>query len=363
MSELRTELLSQLNTLHRLTQTEEMIARVRRVQAASDAVERELARNAEQCRERSRLLRDLIGEQGGVLDLVGAAVGRLSAAAKAQLEQGTTLPEALLSDLALEHQMLDRARFVKLLALPLNESQVTDVMGRLETAHTATIEWIESILAEVAVGAPTKLRPTPAQVAVATGRRIAFFGARRAASAVNRSVAAFDNVQHRVGQTAEQVQHRVGQKAEEVQHRVGQTAGQVQHRVGQTAGQVQHRVGQTAGQVQHRVGQTAGDALDKLQRLRRDTSEVVVAGRDAALARAEEVAREEGALRAEELPIKEYDALNAGMASARIEKLDDIHDVQVVLTYERTNKNRASVVRAAQSWSEELTQQFIDATS
>lgn len=335
MSDLRTELLSQLNTLHRLTSTEEMIAQVRRVQATSDAIERELARNAEMCRERSQLLRDLITELGGVHDLVGAAVGRLSATAKAQLEQGTTLPEALFSDLSLEHQLLDRAGFVKLLARALQESHATEVMERLETAHTATISWIEEILAEFAVGAPTKLRPTPAQAAVATGRRIAFFGARRAASAVNRSVAAFGTVQHRVGQTAEQVQTR--------------------------------------------VGQTAGDAVDILQRLRRDTNEVVVAGRDAALSRAEEVARDEGAdraadavhgtreslgaLHAEELPIKGYDALNAGVASARIEKLDDVHDVQVVLTYEQANKNRASVVRAAQASTEELTQEFSDATS
>ena len=346
MTELRTELLSQLNTLHRLTSTEEMIAQVRRVQATSDVIERELARNAEMCRERGRALREVITELGGVHDLVGAAVGRLSATAKAQLELGTTLPEALFSDLALEHQLLDRARFVTLLGSALKESGVTELMERLETAHTATIAWIEEILAEVAVGAPTKLRPTPTQAAVATGRRVAFFGARRAASAVNRSVAAFGTVQHRVGQTAEQVQHRVGQTAE---------------------------------QVQNRVGQTAGDAVDLLARLRRDTSEVAVAGRDAALTRAEEVAREEGAdraaeavrgtreslgaLRAEELPINDYDALNAGMASARIEKLDEVHDVQVVLTYEQANKNRASVVRAAQTRTEELTPEFSDATS
>lgn len=335
MSDLRNELVAQLNTLHRLTQAEEMIAQVRRVQATSSAVERELARNAEMCRERSRLLRDLISDLGGVHDLVGAAVGRLSATAKTQLEQGTTLPEALLSDLTLEHQLLDRASFVKLIARAIDEPKVVDVMDRLETAHTATIEWLESILAEVAVGAPTKLRPTPAQAAVATGRRIAFFGARQAASAVNRSVAAF--------------------------------------------GTVQHRVGQTAGEMQQRVGQTAGDAVDKLQRLRRDTGEVVVAGRDAALSRAEEVAREEGAgrtadivreareslgaLSAQELPIKGYDSLNAGMACSRIEKLGEVHDVQVVLSYEQANKNRASVVRAAQARMEELAQEFSEASS
>src|SRR5664279_2695497 len=89
---LRDELLSQLNTLLRLTHTEEMITQVRRTQAMTDVVERELARNALMCRERAALIPAL----DGVYDVVGAAVGRLSAAAKAQLEQGTTLPEALL---------------------------------------------------------------------------------------------------------------------------------------------------------------------------------------------------------------------------------------------------------------------------
>ena len=58
-----------------------------------------------------------------------------------------------------------------------------------------------------------------------------------------------------------------------------------------------------------------------------------------------------------------YLFLAVPMASAQIEKLDDVHDVQVVLTYEQANKNRASVVRSAQTRTEELTQEFSDANS
>ena len=343
---LRDELLSQLNTLLRLTHTEEMITEVRRTQAMTDVVERELARNALMCRERAALLRELIPALDGVYDVVGAAVGRLSAAAKTQLEQGTTLPEALFTDLTLEHQLLDRARYVKRLGEAVQEPRVVEVMARLEMAHTATVVWLESILAEVGAGQPAKLRPTTAQAAVATGRRIAFFGARRAAHAVNRSVAAF---------------------------------GQVQHRFGHTAGDVSHRVRQQAGDVQHRVTRRADGAVDTLQRLGRDTTEVLTAGRDGALNRAEKVAREDGndrtaqvvhetreslgALRVDELPIRDYDTLSAGMAASRIERLDSVHAVTVVLAYERANKRRAGVTRAAEARISELSPELSDATS
>jgi len=339
---MRDELLSQLNTLLRLTHTEEMVAQVRRTQAMTDAVERELARNALLCRERAVELRDLISALDGVQDVFGMAVGRLSAAAKSQLEQGTTLPEALFTDLALEHQLLDRTRYVRRLGEELHEPRVIDAMERLEAAHTANVEWLDSVLAELAAGEPAKLRPTTAQAAVASGRRIAFFGTRQAAHAINRSVAAF---------------------------------GQVQHRFEHRAGDVQHRLRQRAGDVQHRVAESADGAMDLLLRLGRDTSEVLIAGRDAALNRAEDVAREEGsvrvadevhvvreslgALRVDELPITDYDDLNAGMASARIEQLDSVDEVEVVLAYEWANKHRPSVTKAADARISELR----DATS
>jgi hypothetical protein len=47
--------------------------------------------------------------------VVAAAVGLLGAAAKTQLEQGSTLPEALFTDLTVERQLLDQARFAHLL--------------------------------------------------------------------------------------------------------------------------------------------------------------------------------------------------------------------------------------------------------
>ena len=42
-----------------------------------------------------------------------------------------------------------RARYARTLAESLDYSQVLPVLDRLETAHTATIEWLETRLAEV----------------------------------------------------------------------------------------------------------------------------------------------------------------------------------------------------------------------
>ena len=227
------ELLGQRNTLRRLTRTEEMTAQVRRTQATSADAERELARDAQVCRGRGGLLRELIPALDGVYGLVAAAVGRLGAAAKAQLEQGSTLPEALVTDLTVERQLLHRARFAQRLGAAGQQPRVGEVMERLEAAHTATVEWLESSLAGLAAGQPATLRPTTAQAA---GRRIASFAARQAAHGLNRSVAAI--------------------------------------------GQAQHRVRHTAGDVSYRVARNADGAVGRLQRLDRDTNQVLTAGRD-----------------------------------------------------------------------------------
>src|SRR2546423_3550270 len=183
------EIIAELNTLLRLTQTETAIAQTRRAQAASDRIERELRQNAEKCEERSRLLTDTIRDLGGVPDVVGGAFGVLSANAKAIGEQGQTPAEALLGDLALEHQLFDRARYVKMLAKAANQARVVRAMERLETAHGKTIEWIETRLGEVAVGGPVAIQPSPTQLAMGYAQRIAFFPTRQYVDFLNRSVA------------------------------------------------------------------------------------------------------------------------------------------------------------------------------
>jgi hypothetical protein len=189
-------------------------------------------------------------------------------------------------------------------------------MERLEAAHTATVEWLESSLADLAAGQPAKLRPTTAQ-------------SRDGGSPASRPA----------------------------RPRTGSTARWPRSARRSTASGTPRATCPTA--------RNAVGAVGRLQRLDRDTNQVLTAGRNPALNRAEEVLREDGndrvaevvhetrsslgVLRVDELPIPGYDTLNVGMASNAIEELADVHDVEVVLTYERAHKGRTSVTWAAEA--------------
>ena len=180
-------LVTQLNSLLRLTHAETLIAQTRRAQAASDVIERELAANADKAKERAQLLTDAIKNLGSLPDVVGVAVGRVSAAVKASTEQGQDLTDALLADLALEHELLDRTRLARMITEQLKETRTLKVLDRLEDAHTASIDWLMTRLAEVAVGGPTALRPTTMQSVVGVSRRATQFPAQQAAATLNLS--------------------------------------------------------------------------------------------------------------------------------------------------------------------------------
>ena len=125
------KLINQLRALVLLTQTEEQVARTRIAQARTDAVRRELTQNADNAAERTRLIADQLRRLGGVPDVVTPAIGRLSAALKATFEHGEPLDEALLQDLLLEHQLLDRATYLKALAESASETQLRQLAERL----------------------------------------------------------------------------------------------------------------------------------------------------------------------------------------------------------------------------------------
>jgi bacterioferritin (cytochrome b1) len=312
------ELRGELNALLRLTQTEAVIAQIRRAQARDEAIEKELAQNADNCEDRARRLTQAIRDLGGVPDIFGAAIGRAAAVAKAQAEQGQPLAEALLGDLALERQLLDRARFARVLAETADERKVVRLMERLETAHSATVEWINTRLAEHAVGGPTAIRPTPVQAAVGVSRRVATFPARQAVDSLNRSIVAF-------------------------------------------------------GEFQEQVEESVTTTVDRVRRVADAVGEAWTAGRDAMLERGEAVANAEGAgrtakalhrgrvelgaLNADELPIKRYQDLNVTTVVNRLQRLTDAEEIRSVLTYEQATKNRKGVVSAAQAQLEEVANQ------
>jgi hypothetical protein len=319
-----TKLVHQLRALALLTQTEEQVARTRISQARTEAVRRELTQNADHAGERSIEITEQLRALGGVPDVVTPTIGRLSAVLKATFEQTAPLEEALLGDLQLEHQLLDRATYVKVLAEKAGETKVRQLAEKLIAAHKATVEWLTVVLAEEALGGPVALEATPLQK-VAGG----------AARAVNAPVRFWANTVNNAVDT-------VKQAGDETSERFGAVA--------------------------HRASALTGAVRDTL-----------TAGRSASLRRAEQIARREGNtdaakvarsareelgdVSADELPIKNYDSLSVGDAVKAVKGLKTAHDINVVIRYEETHKSRENVINAAQTQLAELAKEAVGVPS
>jgi hypothetical protein len=305
-----TKIINQLRALVLLTQTEEQVARTRVAQARTEAVRRELTQNADNAAERTQAITDQLRALGGVPDVVTPVVGRLSAVLKAGLEQAEPLEEALLQDLSLEHQLLDRATYIKVLAEQAELPKVRQLAERLITAHKATVEWLTVVLAEEAMGGPAALQATALQRVAGT-----------AARAANAPVRFWAN---RVNEVVESVHQR-----------------------------------------REQAGERLNEAADKASSFSDAVRETLTVGRSAALRRAERIARREGNrdaadaaraareelgdVSADELPIKGYDSLSTQDAIKAVKELKSAHDVRVIIRYEETHKARTSVVNAAQT--------------
>jgi DNA-binding ferritin-like protein len=304
------KLINQLRALVLLTQTEEQVARTRISQARTDAVRRELTQNADNAAARSLEITEQLRSLGGVPDVVTPALGRLSAVLKATFEQTAPLEEALLTDLQLEHQLLDRATYLKVLADRAGQTKVRQLAEKLITAHEATVEWLTVVLAEEAMGGPVALQATPLQKVAGGAVRAVNAPVRFWANTVNKAV---DTVQQAGDETGERLTTVAGRAA------------------------------------------AIGEAV----------RETLAAGRGASLRRAEQIARREGNtdaattaraareelgdVSADELPIKNYDSLSVGDAVKAIKQLKTPRDINVVIRYEETHKNRANVASAAQT--------------
>lgn len=300
----------QLRILLQLTNTEAQVAQVRVAQARTDAVRRELTENKQNAKERAGLINEALQETGGYADVVTPAVGRIAALVKTPLEQIEPLPEALLQDLQLEHQLLDRARYLMGLAKSAELPRIAKLADRLIAAHSETVDWLTTVLAEEALGGPAALSPTPLQRAAGVATRAAILPNRLAVQGVNRSV-------HTVQRTTEQARIRISD-----------------------------------------LGERAGGFADGAR-------QIFTSGRDASLERAERVARRGGnretaeavhearatvgALRADELPIKNFDNLTTNAAVAAIKKLTEVEDVRAIMAYEEAHKGRSGVASAAQT--------------
>ncbi len=319
-----TKIQNQLRALVLLTQTEEQVARTRISQARTDAVRRELTQNADNAAARTIEITEALRAAGGVPDVVTPAIGRLSALLKATFEQAIPLDEALLTDLQLEHQLLDRATYVKVLAETAGEVPVQRLAEKLIDAHRATVEWLTVVLAEEALGGPAALVATPLQKVAGTVVRAAGAPVRFVHNTVN---SALDTVQ---------------QAGEETTERFGAVADR--------ATALSDAVRETLT-----VSRAAG--LRRAERIARREGNTEVA--DATKATREEL----GDVTADELPIKGYDSMSAGDAVKAIKELRTPHDINVVIRYEETHKQRSNVASAAQTRLADLAKEAVGVSS
>jgi hypothetical protein len=315
------ELITQLNALLRLTAHEAATARARVAQATTDETRKELTENARNSDRRAGALRQAVRDLGGAPDLVGVALGKAAATAKLPLEQSMPMTDALLADLALEHQLFDRARLVKVLAHDADAPELVALAERLEDAHGTTIQWLFTVLSETALGGPAALAPTGLQSAAATARAAATVAGSAAANGVNKAVA-------------------------------------------------------TAGQLGETAAATVTSRAERLSALARSARRVVMAGRDASLAEAEKQAGKElgknaagtvhavrenlGVVCVEELPIRRYDSLTAKDAADAVTRLRSADELRVVLAFEQAHKDRKAVVDAAGKRTAELAEELVN---
>src|ERR1700712_5968919 len=106
-----------------------------------------LTQTADHAAERSLLITEQLRTLGGVPDFVTPAIGRAGAVLKATFEQAAPLEEALLTDLQLEHQLHDRATYLKVLADQAKQADVRRLAEKLIDAHKATVRWLPRVAA------------------------------------------------------------------------------------------------------------------------------------------------------------------------------------------------------------------------
>lgn len=299
-------LLAQLRTLLDLTNTEIQIAETRVAQARTEAVRRELKQNAANGRKRAASLQSAIRKLGGYPDVIGPFLGRAAAAVKALTEQAGPFDEALLGDLALEDQLLDRARYTKALAVAAKRQDIVDLADRLIDAHSATVDWLTTVLAEDALGGPAALRRTPLQAAAGTAVKLVNLPVAWSARGVDRAV----DTLRSTGPALNDLVKRGGN--------AGEVAAKALAASQSAALKAAERVSRSEG---------ATGAADALH-----SSRTAV-----------------GVLDAKELPIRKYDDLSITDAIAAIKKLTAPDDVRSILAYEEAHKSRQRVVSAAQT--------------
>lgn len=285
-------LITQLRIIAQLTRAEAYVARSRVAQASTDDVRDDLRRNATDADARAARTSGLLRELGALPDPVTPLVGRVASLVRGAMEQAQPLDEALLGDLALEHQLRDRARYVAALAGTAGLPAVHELARDLEAAHTETVQWLTEMLAEMAGGQPT-LQASPMQRLAAQ--------VTRAANAPARTM--------------------LGGAATTASHTVERAVGTVAGAGAEVGKEIQEAAGQLARNLPGGAPDAPVDATD-------DTPAAP--------------------------PIPGFADLPAHAAVAALRTLDDPRDVAATLEFEQEHGNRPGVVTAARLWSAAL---------
>jgi hypothetical protein len=293
------KLTGQLRILHHLTNSEAQIAQTRRLQARNDTVRQQFTTNATNAQERARLIAAALRELGGVPDVVTPTLGRATALAKAVVEQVQPITGALFSDLALEHQLLDRARYLEALADAADHVDARLLARRLQAAHQETIEWITSVLAQEASGKLTAVQPTAVQKAVGRLTRAANYPTRWTAARINATAEAVARARSRVATATEAAVDSLS---------AGRDAGLHQ-----------------AEQIATRNG--ARTIATTLHRTRVRT----------------------GGLTEDELTVDHYDDLTINEVEAAVQQLTDPAGLAALLRYEQNHKDRVGASTAIEN--------------
>ena len=331
MAVTREMLLSELKDLLRLTAFEQTVATVRRAQARTTPIERELAENAKKAGERLDLLKSAVASLGGH-DLVTPAVGRFGAFVQSQVNQVQTLQGALLGDLALEHQLRERTRYARTLAQSLGEEQVLPVLDRLETAHTATIDWLESRLAEVGRTGTSALRATPVQVAVTAVRRSAAAPFGLLAGGVNKAGGTLARL---TGKAPQPLQDALA-TVEDTAARVGDRVIDITERSTAAATAAARRGTATAEQAAGDAAEAVSEAADSVEETAEQATQQVLEATGGA-----DVADEKP-------PFAGYEKLTGDSVMRHVEDSEDVEELRTLLAFEQAHKARKGVLKAAQ---------------
>ena len=368
-------LVSELQNLLRLTAFEQTIAAVRRSQAATTSIAEELRANYDKSVERSRLLSDAVRQVGGVPDVVGSALSKAGAFVQTQVNQVQTLQGALLGDLALEHQLRERTRYARTLAVSLGYTQLLPLFERLDVAHTATIEWLEERLTEVGRTGTSALRATPVQALVGATRKVALLPFGVFAATVNRGTSLLHRGASTAAETAtsaastaadtarEGVQtaaRTAGEAAEAAVDTVTSTASDAAAAVSEGASTVAGTVADGAQSAAQTVSDTASSAADAVGSGAQTAAQATSQAADAAGEAVEDAARAtEQATQTEveqvldltdvdedKPPFAGYASLSGDSVMRHVRDTEDVEHLREILAFEQAHKNRKGVVGA-----------------